>query len=83
MPRAGFEHAISTSQRPKTVLASDRSAIEIGLYLSYKAYVTVSYRQIIIPWKIHRCFASELIKNALIYTYFVLLRLAEFYDVWS
>jgi hypothetical protein len=28
MPRAGFEHAISTFERPKTVLASDRLAIE-------------------------------------------------------
>jgi hypothetical protein len=31
MPRAGFKSAISTSERPKTVLASDRSAIETGL----------------------------------------------------
>jgi hypothetical protein len=28
MPRAGFEPAISTFERPKTVLASERSAIE-------------------------------------------------------
>jgi hypothetical protein len=30
MFRAGFEPAISTSERPKTILASDRSAIETG-----------------------------------------------------
>jgi hypothetical protein len=30
MSRAGFEAAISTFERPKTVLASDRSAIETG-----------------------------------------------------
>jgi hypothetical protein len=31
MPRAEFEPAISTFERPKTVLASDRSAIETGV----------------------------------------------------
>jgi hypothetical protein len=31
MPRAGFEHAISTFERPKTVLASDRPALETDL----------------------------------------------------
>jgi hypothetical protein len=30
MPRAEFEPTISTFERPKTVLASDRSAIETG-----------------------------------------------------
>jgi hypothetical protein len=30
MPRAGFEPAIPMFERPKTVHASDRSAIEIG-----------------------------------------------------
>jgi hypothetical protein len=35
MPRAGFEPAISTFERLKTVLASDRSDIEIGTYLIY------------------------------------------------
>jgi hypothetical protein len=34
MPRAGFEPAISTFERPKTVLASDRSAVETGYRLS-------------------------------------------------
>jgi hypothetical protein len=33
MPRAGFERAISTFERPKTVLASDHSAIERNLRL--------------------------------------------------
>jgi len=33
MPRAGFETAISTFERPKIVLASDRSVIEISLLL--------------------------------------------------
>jgi hypothetical protein len=32
MPRAGFQPAISTFERPKTVLASDRSDIETGYY---------------------------------------------------
>jgi hypothetical protein len=37
MPRTGFETAISILERPKTVFASDRSAIEIGslLFLLY------------------------------------------------
>jgi hypothetical protein len=30
MPRAGFEPAISMFERPKTVLALDRAAIETG-----------------------------------------------------
>jgi len=30
MPRAGFEHAISMFERPKTLLDLDRSAIETG-----------------------------------------------------
>jgi len=34
MPRARFEPAISTFERPTTVLASDRSVIEIVLYLN-------------------------------------------------
>jgi hypothetical protein len=33
MPRAGFEPVISTFERSKTVLASDRSAVETGLSL--------------------------------------------------
>jgi hypothetical protein len=33
MPRAGFEPEISTFEQPKTVLVSERSAIEIGLLL--------------------------------------------------
>jgi hypothetical protein len=36
MPRPRFEPAISTFERPKTVLALDRSAIEIGLNIVYE-----------------------------------------------
>jgi hypothetical protein len=38
MPRVGFEPAISTSEQPKTVLASDLSAVETGIkhYYGYK-----------------------------------------------
>jgi len=34
MPRVGFTPAISTFEPPKTVLASDRSAIEIGTLIN-------------------------------------------------
>jgi hypothetical protein len=34
MPRPGFEPAISMFERPKTVLALDRAAIETGYNLS-------------------------------------------------
>jgi hypothetical protein len=37
MPRAAFEIAISTFERPKTVFASDRSAIETGIIKYTKA----------------------------------------------
>jgi hypothetical protein len=41
MPRAGFEHGISTFERPKTVLALERAAIETGYKYNtaYKYYV--------------------------------------------
>jgi hypothetical protein len=35
MPRVGLEPAIPMFERPKTVLALDRSAIETGLKRSY------------------------------------------------
>jgi hypothetical protein len=40
MPRASFEPAISTSERPKTVLASDRSAIETGYEIEIRDIIS-------------------------------------------
>jgi hypothetical protein len=39
MPRAGFEPAISTFERPKTVLGSDRSAIQTGPYCNLQLFI--------------------------------------------
>jgi hypothetical protein len=39
MPRVGFEPAISTFERPKTVLASDRSDIETGMFVKYRIQI--------------------------------------------
>jgi hypothetical protein len=47
MSRARFEPAISTFERPKTVLGSDRSAIEIGckIYMLPESYFNPDQKQ--------------------------------------
>jgi hypothetical protein len=78
MPRAEFEPAISTFERPKTVLALDRAAIETGVYQIYICNFTyVAYISNVLLTKENTHMYQSSIRR-LVYTHeFMLTRVAN------